>query len=243
MIKMQIDITNYFSGPIPPGFDVNANLAMAQQYAKTHTSNETLDWFNHMVRSNLDAHLPQSVSWDFKQIDPKYADFGNFWFGIAGKVAGVSDDLLKAGAGYAQGISDKLTQGASIARVIKNWGTTYGDNAGDTSWIQYGINAATAEGIASQNQIGLGFGALLYLGGQVKNFAGTPPTPVYSSSAANVNGLPAPIFEYIDSSTVKVLPGGSLEKIAESERASSNSISTVSSSPVNGRAMTFSISF
>jgi hypothetical protein len=98
-----INISLYFSGPIPPGFDANANLQFAKTYAATHTPTEVVDWLNHMVRNNKDQHLPQSVSWDFKQIDPQYADFGNFWYGFVGKGIGISDTALKAGAGITQG--------------------------------------------------------------------------------------------------------------------------------------------
>lgn len=219
---MPTNIDLYFSGPIPPGFDADSNIQLAKQYAATHTPNEVVDWFNHMVRNNSDQHLPQSVSWDFKQIDSKYADFGNFWYGFAGKIIGISDTALKLGAGVAQGKANGLSDAAALLRALTS--TDYGDNPGDQNQVQLGIQSAALAGVAVRDQITSLTVAIAKLSGDVQPFQGTPPIPVYGATAS-MDGIPSPIFEYVDSQTVRVLAGGTLYKIAEHESKGGNSIS------------------
>jgi hypothetical protein len=91
---------NYgFEGAVPPNVSVSDNIAKARAYQATHTTKETLLWFYEHVRNNRDAHLPQSESMDCKQIDRKYADFGNFNYGAVGHALGFSDDMLEYAAG------------------------------------------------------------------------------------------------------------------------------------------------
>lgn len=66
---MAVDLSKVFTGSIPPGFDVNAAIKLAQEKAATLSANDLLNWFNNMVRNNKDGHLPQDISWDFKQIN------------------------------------------------------------------------------------------------------------------------------------------------------------------------------
>jgi len=80
--------SNYgFSGDVPEGVSVEQNVQIAQEYQKTHTPAETLQWFFDTVRNNKDGHLPTSESMDYKQTDPKYADFGNFNYTEGGNYA------------------------------------------------------------------------------------------------------------------------------------------------------------
>lgn len=218
-----VNLSLYFSGPIPPGFDANANIDLAKQYAASHTPGEVLDWFNHMARNNKDGHLPQSVSWDFKQIDPRYADFGNFWYGFIGKAVGISDAALKIAAGVAQGKANGLSDSGAVWRTLT--APEYGDNPGDQAQIQSGINAAATTRIAEPDRITNTNLVIARLSGDIKNFQGTLPAPAYDSSTTSTIGLPSPIFEYVNPHTVKILAGGNLYRIAELEFKSGNNIS------------------
>lgn len=110
---------NYgFPGAVPPGVNVEQNISRALEYQASHSPQETFDWFYDHVRNNKDGHLPQDQSMDYKQIDPKYADFGNFNYGTIGRVLGIPDSVLEYGAGWAQGIADGLTNVESITRSL-----------------------------------------------------------------------------------------------------------------------------
>jgi hypothetical protein len=87
--------SNYdFIGPMPVGVNIQDNVNRALEYQKNHTTSETLDWFKDVVRNNKDGHLPLHESMDYKQINPSYADFGNYNYAVVGKTLGYSDFLL-----------------------------------------------------------------------------------------------------------------------------------------------------
>jgi hypothetical protein len=88
---------------IPPGVDIEQNL----KDAESHKFN--FIWFYHQVRNK--------GPWDYKQLGEKYANFGNFKFGAAGKAAGFSEATLLRTAGWAQ-----VQAGTSQP----GWGTSVG---------------------------------------------------------------------------------------------------------------------
>lgn len=72
-----------FTGTIPPGISIQANINEVIAYKQTHTASDTLEWFRNKVRPGQE--------WDFKHLDKNtrpdgtssaYEDFGNFhlWF-------------------------------------------------------------------------------------------------------------------------------------------------------------------
>jgi Ca2+-binding RTX toxin-like protein len=136
-----------FTGLAPIGVNVKDNIARALEYQKNHTSKETWDWFINVVRNNADGHLPASVSMDYKQINPLYADFGNYNYGAVGKALGYSDFILKLGAGAAQvaantGISLQLGTLRALLDPVN-----FGDNPEDQVQIKAGINAVKIDNI------------------------------------------------------------------------------------------------
>ena len=116
-----------YSGPAPTGASIQNNVTIAIQYQSTHTPSETVAWFYEVVRNNKDGHLPPNVSMDYKQIDPEYADFGNYNYVVVGKALGFPDWVLKHGAGYAQGRADDLGFAGAIARSIFDPANKQGD--------------------------------------------------------------------------------------------------------------------
>lgn len=109
---------NYgFSGPAPDGVSVADNVSRALDYQANHSIAETIDWFYETVRNNKDGHLSADLSMDYKQIDPQYADFGNFNYAVVGKAIGFPDWVLKYMAGWAQGKADKLDNTDAIIRA------------------------------------------------------------------------------------------------------------------------------
>jgi len=143
---------NYgFSGSVPPGASVQSNITRALEFQSTHSAAETFEWFYEQVRNNKDGHLPPSESMDYKQIDPSYADFGNYNFGAVGKALGYPDAVLQYGAGWAQGRADGLTRFEAAIRSISDF-KNKGDNPGDQDLINDGIQAVKDAGIAGQDQ-------------------------------------------------------------------------------------------
>ncbi|WP_323000750.1 calcium-binding protein [Denitromonas sp.] len=90
---------------------------------------------------------------DYKQIDPEYADFGNYNYAVVGKALGFPDWVLKHGAGYAQGRADDLGFAGAIARSIFD-PANKGDNPEDQYQIWKGIHAADEAGV-SKSDIGI----------------------------------------------------------------------------------------
>jgi Ca2+-binding RTX toxin-like protein len=137
---------NYgFTGDVPPGVSVSDNVARAKEYQKTHTSEETFNWFFDTVKNNSDGHLSQDLSMDYKQIDSRYENFGNFNYGAIGKALGYSDAMLLYGAGWAQGKADGLSGVEAMKRALLD--PSYkGDNAQDQVMIATGILGAEIRG-------------------------------------------------------------------------------------------------
>lgn len=74
--------------------------------------------------------------WDFKQMDPQYADYGNYHYGAVGAALGIPAEVLLRLAGWAQ-----MSAGTSA----ENWGhylgfSPYGDDPNDQAWIKRGMN-------------------------------------------------------------------------------------------------------
>ena len=67
----------------PAGYSIDTNIAIAQIYANSHTTAETLWWFKSMVKS----HGP----WDYKGQGREYEDLGNWNYGLVGAALGIPD--------------------------------------------------------------------------------------------------------------------------------------------------------
>jgi len=115
-----------FTGNTPENISIENNINKALSYQKNHDPISTLFWFYNHVRNNKDGHLSISESMDYKQIDSKYAEFGNYNFGAVGRALGYSDEFLKIMAGVAQIVSNGNWYMAFGAPVFEN----YGDNPG-----------------------------------------------------------------------------------------------------------------
>lgn len=145
---------NYsFQGDAPPGVSVADNVFIATQYQATHTPQETFNWFYEQVRNNKDGHLPTSQSMDYKQIDSKYADFGNYNYGAVGRSLGIPDIVLEYGAGWAQGKADGLSDVEALVRALLD-PENRGDNSGDQELIRDGMDAAREHGF-TDNDLGI----------------------------------------------------------------------------------------
>lgn len=94
----------------------------------------TYYWFYQKVRNR--------GPWDYKQFDPYWQEFGNFNYGSAGTAAGIPENILLMGAGFAQSHA-----GTSRAE----WGywfqkPPYGDDPADQQAIREGIKYAIQHG-------------------------------------------------------------------------------------------------
>jgi hypothetical protein len=86
---------NYqFQGPVPNHVDLNHNIQQAVLHAQQHPSwVYRISWLIEQTRNNKDRHAPLDHSWDFKQIHPKYADFGNYHYGVVGTALGIPEEM------------------------------------------------------------------------------------------------------------------------------------------------------
>ena len=141
-----------FRGEIPPGFSAERNGLLAKSYQDTHSPHETIIWFYETVRNNApdkngNYNKPLWESMDYKQLDPKYADFGNFNYGVVGRAIGIPRELLLYAAGWAQSQSNGQPWLIGIFHVgldMKNkW-----DNQEDQFQIIAGMDAADNAGIS-----------------------------------------------------------------------------------------------
>lgn len=81
------------------------------------------------------AFVRNGGPWDFKQIKHKYADFGNFHYGVVGAAGGIPDSVLLRAAGWAQ-----TRSGNHVARDGHPLGSApYGDDPLDQEQIKNGI--------------------------------------------------------------------------------------------------------
>ena len=97
-------ITDDFKGEIPIGVDVDANIAEAREYSKTHGPVDTLKWLRNKIGNGKE--------WDYKQLDAKeskkenrpnkYEDFGNWHYGVITKSLGIPESVALSAAGGAQ---------------------------------------------------------------------------------------------------------------------------------------------
>ena len=110
-------------GPVPL-------RAVTIQYlpAGTGPSALTYVWFYQQVR----GHGP----WDYKQRGRQFESFGNFHYGAVGHAAGIIDEVLLRGAGWAQ------SRAGTTDPAFGDWygSTPYGDDPNDqTPLIETGI--------------------------------------------------------------------------------------------------------
>ncbi|QKJ86843.1 Type IV secretion protein Rhs [Paramixta manurensis] len=122
---------------IGPGAQVirnNMREARRNGMPRNMATAATYYWFYTMVRNR--------GRWDYKQFDPYFANFGNFNFGATGTAAGIPENILLMGAGWAQ----------SHAGTSKSeWGLwyqkpPYGDDPTDQRYIREGIEYAHQNG-------------------------------------------------------------------------------------------------
>ena len=148
-------VTNFLYGTKKKA-SVKDNIIEALTYKENHSREETLIWFYNKVRNGGE--------WDYKQLDKseriefkkkygidvpsQYEDFGNYNYGAVAKALGLSEEITKAAAGYAQGVSETGSSTIAVLRMIKdryNGGdNSYGDAIEDQEMIKKGINAVKA---------------------------------------------------------------------------------------------------
>lgn len=78
----------------PSDYSLSDNMALARNYANSHSTPENLYWFYQQV--NYDA------PWDYKTQSISYEYLGNFNYGATGAAMGFSEQLLLRAAALAQ---------------------------------------------------------------------------------------------------------------------------------------------
>ncbi|WP_210080899.1 polymorphic toxin type 44 domain-containing protein [Pantoea endophytica] len=125
------------SVPIGPGALIiqnNMREARCNGMSRGMATPATYYWFYQKVRNR--------GPWDYKQFDFNWAAFGNFNFGATGRAAGIPDDILLMGAGFAQTLA-----GTSKSRWGKWYDVPpYGDDPTDQRNIREGIEYAKQHG-------------------------------------------------------------------------------------------------
>lgn len=121
----------------PEGFTLlSRNLSEAKTHGmpRNMALPTTYFWFFQKVRNR--------GPWDYKQQKPALANFGNFNYGATGFAAGIPENILLRGGGFAQGQAKTSMPGWS------NWwrDAPYGDDPRDQFWIQQGIDYARRHG-------------------------------------------------------------------------------------------------
>ncbi|MFB4404123.1 polymorphic toxin type 44 domain-containing protein [Pseudomonas inefficax] len=123
--------------PAPSGACVMSNMHAASRerdYFKNGGTGFLISWFYSMVRNG--------GKWDYKQQGRKYEALGNFNYGATGTAAGLSEEFLLRGAGWAQSRA-----GTSNSTFGSWWGDPpYGDDPEDQEWIKAGIRYAKTFG-------------------------------------------------------------------------------------------------
>ena len=102
---------------ISPGVDVNENIRRAQTMGPKEYY-ETVKSFG---------------EWDYKQLDRRYEDFGNFNFGATCSAQTFSSTICSAGAGAYQ-----IKSGTSDPKWGGFFGSSWGDDPVDQRWISNG---------------------------------------------------------------------------------------------------------
>ncbi|WP_333804288.1 polymorphic toxin type 44 domain-containing protein [Sulfurospirillum sp.] len=141
-----------FTGKIPDGVSIEGNIAYALEYQQTHSTSETLLWFQSMVQNKGD--------WDYKQLDQdphpgasEYENFGNYHYGLIGTALGMTEELLRSCAGAAQQVSNtKKTEEpisfleAIVKDTLKGIMTgVYGSYDAPNDQIQIGLGIESAK--------------------------------------------------------------------------------------------------
>ena len=114
--------------------DSNMREASTHGAGRNMALPQTYYWFYQQVKNR--------GPWDYKQQRRDLANFGNFNYGATGFAAGIPEETLYMGAGFAQ----------SRAGTSKpQWGTwygelPYGDDPHDQFWIKQGIDYAKQHG-------------------------------------------------------------------------------------------------
>ena len=106
---------------VPINADINNNIAIAK--------NMNIVEFYESVRNK--------GVWDYKQLDSKYENFGNFNYGVTGRAMGIPREILLRGAGYASIKADPARK-----ENFGNWygKPPYGDDPKDQLLIIQGMN-------------------------------------------------------------------------------------------------------
>ena len=159
-----------FRGDVPPGFSAERNAEIAKKMQDTLSPIETFKWFYNAVRNNApdEQGIRRMELWesmDYKQLDPKYADFGNFNYGVVGRAIGLPREVLLYAAGVAQQLNkyerdsngnyrldesgNKVKESLfyAIANSLAD-PINKGDNEGDQGWVIRGMDAADDAGIS-----------------------------------------------------------------------------------------------
>lgn len=125
----------------PPHVDLDENVNIA----KAHRFNA--DWFRDIVKNHKEAYKEgKGCGWDYKQLDPRYAAFGNFNYGVTGAALGIPDPYLYREAGRAQNSAHTShlewgDPGETVSMMIPWSGTPpYGDDPADQVLIKLGID-------------------------------------------------------------------------------------------------------
>lgn len=111
----------------PDGVSASEMAAQAKlngDAAARHSPTD-LAWFKSQVQNN--------GTWDYKQYDRGFQDFGNYNYGYAGARQGIPTAVLRGGAGYAQ-----IRAGASSWRFFES----AFDDPNDQAQIDRGISDA-----------------------------------------------------------------------------------------------------
>lgn len=117
---MDIDIP----ADVPPGVDISR---MCQE-AKLMTDNEYI------------CTVRPGGEWDFKRLDGKYENFGNFAYGYTAACHGWSLELSKFGAGLASSVHEP-NSGAWSDIFDPTRISNYGDGVVDTHFVENGYRA------------------------------------------------------------------------------------------------------
>ena len=109
-----------------------------------HNPTKAGAWFYEKVRNHKkDMKAGKGCGWDYKQLDPRFADFGNFNYGLTGRAYGIPLKVLLKKAGEAQIAATPHNHGPGYPGQIYNplsGKAPYGDNPEDQVMITAGAN-------------------------------------------------------------------------------------------------------
>jgi hypothetical protein len=121
----------------PPGTSIDRNMREARSKKEFFSKGGTsflFSWFYTKVRNR--------GAWDYKQKGRNYEEFGNFNYGASGTAAGISQEVLLRGAGWAQ------SRAGTNSPEFGSWWSNapYGDDPRDQKQIKAGIEHAKRRG-------------------------------------------------------------------------------------------------